>query len=97
MKLPKEIKLYCKKCGTHTPHTLKEFKRRQTRGLAWGERVKRRYKLKGYGANKIKAHRTTAVYKQNKKPTFVARCSVCGAQTYFVIPKRMKKVELVTV
>ena len=97
MKLPKKIKLYCKHCGRHTEHTLKEFKRKQTRGLAWGERVKRKYKLKGYGANKIKAHKTTTVYKQNKKPTFLARCTVCGHYTYFVIPKRMKKVELVNV
>ncbi len=97
MKLPRKVKLYCKKCGHHTEHTLKEFKRKQTRGLAWGERVKRKYKLKGYGANKIKAHATTPVYKQTKKPTFLAKCSVCGRQTYFVIEKRMKKVELVAV
>ena len=97
MKLPKKIKLYCKHCGRHTEHVLKEFKKRQTRGLSWGERVKRKYKLKGYGANKIKAHKTTTVYKQNRKPTFLARCTVCGHYTYFVIDKRIKKVELVNV
>jgi ribosomal protein L44E len=34
--------------------------------------------------------------KQNKKPTFIAECAVCKAKHYFVIPKKMKKVELIT-
>lgn len=97
MKMPKVIKLYCPKCNKHTEHTLKEFKRRQPRGLSWGERHKKAAKLKGYGANKIKAHKVTQVYKHNKRPTFVAKCKECNHTHYFVINKRMKKVELVTV
>jgi ribosomal protein L44E len=97
MKMPKEIKLYCKRCGRHTIHVLKEYKKKQPRGLSWGNRRKRAEKLKGYGANKIKAHKVTQVYKQNKRPTFIAICKECGHKTMFSIDKRMKRVELTTV
>jgi len=97
MKIPKIIKLYCQKCGKHAEHTIREFKRKQPRGLSWGERHKKVKKVKGYGANKIKAHKVTQVYKQNKRPTFIAKCKECGLQHHFVIPKRMKKPEIVSV
>ena len=97
MKLPKKIKLYCPKCGKHTLHTLKEYKKKNPRGLSWGERHKKAKKVHGYGANKIKAHKVTQVYKQNKRPTYIAICSECGHKHMFVIDKRMKKPELVSV
>ncbi len=97
MKIPKVIKLYCPRCGKHTEHTIREFKKKQPRGLSWGERHKKAKKVHGYGANKIKAHKVTQVYKQNKRPTFIAKCKECGFQHPFVIPKRMKKPEIVSV
>jgi ribosomal protein L44E len=62
--------------------------------MSWGTRENIRKHKKGYGG---KAEFIATVKKQNKKPTFVAECSVCKAQHYFVIPKRMKKAELVAV
>ncbi len=97
MKLPKVIKLYCPKCKRHTEHKLRKFKRGKPRGLSWGERHKKAFKLKGYGANKIKAHKATEVYKQSKRPTFVAKCTVCGHEHIFSLPGRVRKVELVEI
>ncbi len=92
MKIPKIIKTYCKKCNKHTEHKLKHFKAGAPRTLAWGVRENIRKHKKGYGG---KAEFPAKVKKQSKKPTFIAECSVCKAKRYFVIPKRMKKVELV--
>jgi large subunit ribosomal protein L44e len=91
MNLPKKISDYCKKCNSHTEHKLKHFKAAAPRALSWGTRENVRKHKKGYGG---KAEFTANVKKQNKKPTFIAECVVCSTKHYFVIPKRMKKVEL---
>ncbi|HZX34104.1 MAG TPA: 50S ribosomal protein L44e [archaeon] len=91
MELPKEQKLYCQKCNSHTLHKLKNFKPGKARGLAWGTRQNVRRHKKGYGG---KAEFTAVVKKQTKKPIFLAECSVCGRKRYFRINKRMKKIEL---
>ncbi|MCX6799441.1 MAG: 50S ribosomal protein L44e [Candidatus Diapherotrites archaeon] len=84
------MKDYCKKCNKHTAHKLKQFKPGSTRTLAEGTRKniqrKRGYKGKFQFPAKIK--------KQNKKPVFLAECTACHTKHYFVIHKRMKKVEL---
>jgi large subunit ribosomal protein L44e len=91
MDIPKEIKTYCKKCNLHTVQKLKQFKPGQARTLAWGTRENIRKHKKGYGG---KAEFTATVKKQTKKPTFIAECTQCKAKHYFVIPKRMKKVDI---
>ncbi|MCX6801762.1 MAG: 50S ribosomal protein L44e [Candidatus Diapherotrites archaeon] len=91
MNLPKKIKTYCKKCKKHTEHKLREFKPNKARTMAKGTRRHREH-TKGYGG---KYQFVAIVKKQNKRPTFLAECSVCKAKHYFVIPKRMKKPELV--
>ncbi|MBN2067244.1 MAG: 50S ribosomal protein L44e [Candidatus Diapherotrites archaeon] len=91
MNLPKTIKDYCRKCKKHTEHKLKQFKPGSPRPLAEGNR-KNVEKKRGY---KGKYQFPAKVKKQNKKPTFIAECTACKAKHYFVIPKRMKKVELV--
>ncbi len=93
MDLPKEISDYCPKCNKHTKHKLKQFKPGKARALSWGTRENVRKHKKGYGG---KAEFIATVKKQNKKPTFIAECEVCHSKHYFVIPKRMKKVELTT-
>jgi large subunit ribosomal protein L44e len=90
--LPKEQVLYCRKCNKHTEHKLRPFKANKARALSIGTRSNVRKHKKGYGG---KAKFTAIVKKQNKKPTFVKECTICGSKGYFVIPKRMKKVELV--
>ena len=91
MKIPKIIADYCKKCNKHTDHKLKLFKPNAPRTLAWGQRQNVRKHKMGYGG---KAEFTATVKKQNKKACFLAECTVCTAKHYFVIPKRMKKVEI---
>ncbi|MEM4257063.1 MAG: 50S ribosomal protein L44e [Candidatus Diapherotrites archaeon] len=93
MEIPKEVQSYCIKCNKHTEHKLKAFKAGKTRALAIGQRSNVRKHKKGHGG---KAKHTAIVKKQNKKPTFVKECLVCGTKGYFIIPKRMKKAELVS-
>ena len=90
--MPKEISTYCAKCNKHTEHKLKVFKTSPSRGLARGQRrnVEKKKGIKG------KYQFTATIRKQNKKPTFVAECFVCKQKHYHVIPKRMKKVEMVS-
>ena len=92
MNLPKVIKDYCSKCNKHTEHKLKQFKPGKPRTMAWGTRQNKRKHKQGYGG---KAEFTATVKKQNKKPVFLAECTVCSRKHYFVIPKRMKKAELI--
>ncbi len=92
VKVPKEIKLYCKHCKTHRTHKLKLFKAASVREVALGQR---RYLAKhksGYGG---KSKYITFKKKQTKKPTFLATCSEanCGKKQYYIIAKRMKKIE----
>ena len=91
MNLPKEVMDYCRKCNKHTNHKLKAFKSRAPRALAWGTRENVRKHKSGYGG---KAEFTIMVKKQSKKPVFLAECPQCKSKHYFVIPKRMKKVEI---
>jgi len=91
MKMPKMKKLYCKKCNAHTEQKLKLFKSGQARTLAIGTRRNvRKHKL-GFGG---KAKFVIKVKKQTKKPAFVAECPTCKSKRYYVIPKRMKKVDM---
>jgi len=90
MKIPKEIKLYCKHCKKHTLHKLKLFKAKSASIISKGQRRFIRKHKKGYGG---KAKFIIFKKKQNKKPTFIATCPVCSKKQYYVIPKRMKKVE----
>jgi len=90
MDLPKTVKDYCKKCNKHTGHKLKHFKAGSPRALAQGNR-KNIARKKGY---KGKYQFPVKVKKQNKKPTFIAECSTCKTKHYFVISKKMKKIEL---
>lgn len=93
MKIPKQIKTYCKKCKKHQPHKLSQYKSRGARTLAVGTRKNVRKHKKGYGGM---AKHIATVKKQNKKPVFTAECSVCKAKHYYVIPKKMKKTEFKT-
>ena len=90
MKIPKLMKLYCKKCNKHTEHKLKQFKPGKARSMSKGTRKMDHKHKHGYGG---KTKFPATVKKQNKKPTFLAECAVCKKKAYFVIPKRMKKVE----
>jgi large subunit ribosomal protein L44e len=89
MDIPKKIKIYCKKCNTHKEHKLKVYKARKARAESKGTRKNEAKHKKGYGG---KAKLIKGVKKQNKKPVWIAECETCKQKKYFVIPKRMKKV-----
>ncbi|MEM4663223.1 MAG: 50S ribosomal protein L44e [Candidatus Diapherotrites archaeon] len=91
MEFPKKISRFCKKCKKHTEHSVKEYKGGRARTLSEGTR-KHEMNTAGYGGKyKALAHKK----KLNKKPTFVAVCSVCGKKQVFSLGKRMKKPQLV--
>ncbi|MFH1257030.1 MAG: 50S ribosomal protein L44e [Candidatus Diapherotrites archaeon] len=91
MNFPKVIKDYCKKCNKHTEHKLKAFKAGSTRSTSKGQRKHLKKTKHGYGG---KAKFPIKPKKQTKKPTFLAECTICKRKHYFVIPKRMKKIDL---
>jgi large subunit ribosomal protein L44e len=90
MEMPKTIKTYCKKCNSHQEHKLKLYKAKKTRANSKGTRKNVAKHKKGYGG---KAKFIATVKKQNKKPTFIAECTKCKTKRYFVIPKKMKKID----
>ena len=93
MNIPKEKKVYCKKCKKHTMQKLKLYKVKKARTMSKGTRKNVEKHKKGYGGM---AKHIKGVKKQNKKPTFVIECPTCKTKGYYVIAKRMKKTEFKT-
>jgi len=93
MKFPKEIKLYCKHCKKHTVQKLKQFKTGVARASSIGQRKFILKNKKGYGG---KGEYIGIKKKQTKKPTFIATCPICNKKQYFVVPKKVKKVEIIS-
>ena len=86
--------MYCPTCKEHQEHKLKLYTvvaMQNARTMAMGVRKNVRKHKKGYGG---KSKHTKKQKKQTRKPTFMAECQKCKKKHYFVIPKRMKKVEL---
>jgi large subunit ribosomal protein L44e len=73
--VPKQIRTYCPKCKTHTPHTVSVYKAGKRRALAKGERHHEREK-KGYGGQKYPLQHEFA--KTTKKQTLRLKCKKCG-------------------
>jgi large subunit ribosomal protein L44e len=88
MKIPKEVKLYCKKCKKHSEHKLKEFKTGAKSALKEHARKHEEKHIKGYGG---KARHVVHIKKQSKKPVFVAACIVCNQKQYYVGGNKTKK------
>lgn len=75
MKVPKEIRAYCKKCNSHTAHEVSLYKRGKESVLAAGARRHERDK-KGYGGQKFPQQRDKA--KTTQKRNLRLRCKKCG-------------------
>lgn len=93
MKVPREIRTYCPKCKTHTPHSVSLYKKGKDRSSALGARRHAEDK-KGYGGQKFPELKRTA--KTTKKQTLMLKCKQCN----YVIQKngmRLRKLELVSV
>jgi len=88
MKIPKEIKLYCKKCKSHTVHKLKLFKESSKSILKEHARKHEKKHNKGYGG---KSRFIVHIKKQGKKPTFLANCTTCNTKQYYVAGNKAKK------
>lgn len=88
MKVPKEVKIYCKKCNEHTEHKLKQFKEGSKSALKEHARKHEAKHVKGYGG---KSRHVVHIKKQSKKPTFTATCSKCNHKKYYVAGNKSKK------
>jgi large subunit ribosomal protein L44e len=69
------MKTYCKKCNSHTDHTVSLYKTGKRRALAMGERHHKREK-KGYGGQKYPLQKKFS--KTTKKQTLKLECKVCS-------------------
>ena len=63
MKVPKEVKIYCKKCNEHTEHKLKQFKEGSKSSLKEHARKHEAKHVKGYGG---KSRHVVHIKKQSK-------------------------------
>jgi len=93
MRIPKRIRTYCPRCGTHTIHTVVIYKGGKRRALAEGQRRYER-KNKGYGSKRKPEQKRFA--KVTKKVVLKLKCTKCG----YISHRRgirLKKAELVEV
>lgn len=91
MKFPKTVRIYCKYCNKHTPHTVEVVKKKSRRKLAQGQRRFRR-KLKGYGSfPKPKP----SYEKPTKKIDLRYKCKECGKKHTKGKGFRVKRFEIV--
>ncbi len=99
MKLPKQIKRYCKKCKKHTLHKLSAVKGKERGSLKKGSiaRAKKRGRGQGYG-NKGKWGSKPAISqfkmtgaKTSKKTNLKFTCDICKKSSLQRKGIRMKK------
>ena len=103
MKIPKVRNRHCPTCKKHTSHKVTEAKKK-TFGTAHPHSHANKIRLKARGRMGVGNHgrisrkpvgqRKMSGKKLSKKTDFRYECSVCKKKRYYVIPKRMKKVEL---
>jgi len=93
LKIPKEIRTYCPRCNTHTPHAVTIYKHGRRRALAEGERRYRR-KQEGYGSKRKPEQKRFA--KVTKKIVLRLKCKKCGYISHRE-GVRLKKAELTEV
>ncbi|MEM4137814.1 MAG: hypothetical protein QXV64_00225 [Candidatus Anstonellaceae archaeon] len=93
MKMPKEIRTYCRNCNKHTIQTVKLASKSPPRSLAIGTRKHER-KLKGHGGKRAGK---VPVKKQGKKQVVILTCSECKKKTPRTVGSRTrKKLEIVS-
>lgn len=104
MKIPKKVNRFCKKCKTHTPHTVSIAKKRDRSALKHGSLHRRRLRGLERGAgNKGKSSRGAMsgwkMYgkKGSKKGDLRYKCEKCGKMSVQREGFRSKKLEIVAV
>ena len=91
MKMPKEKRIYCPKCHTHTVHKVSIYKKGKQRGMCESNRRVNRKKA-GYGSSpKEIQHKKVKI---NKRTRPMYKCKDCDF-TVMGKAQRLKKFELV--
>lgn len=91
MKIPREVKVYCKYCKKHTLHTVEISKKRQRRTLSHGQRRFMR-KMKGYGS--FPKENPKGREKSVKKVDLKFKCKECGKKHSHGKGFRAKKIDI---
>ncbi len=102
MKIPKKINRFCRKCKTHTDHSISVAKKRDRSSLKKGSLARRKLRGLERGAgNKGKSSRgalsSWKMYgkKGSKKGDFRYKCEKCGKMSVQRKGFRAKKFEIV--
>lgn len=90
MKFPKNKRIYCPKCRTHTNHKVSIYKKGKETQMAQGNRRFAR-KKRGYGSKPKPVQHNQA--KLNKKTTPTYKCAVCN-RVVIGTGLRLKKFEI---
>jgi len=75
MKVPQNMRTYCRRCNTHTEHDVSVYKAGKRRGAKLGER-RQAIRKKGCGGQKFPLQRNQA--KVTKKQSLKLVCKECG-------------------
>ena len=75
MKMPRNIKRYCRHCGTHTAHEVQKVKKKRSSELAWGQRRFRKV-TSGYGG--FPRPKPEGREKPTKRVQLRYKCTSCG-------------------
>ncbi len=90
MKIPREIRTYCKKCRTHTQQAVKRIHKGKRRTMSIGQRRFDRRK-KGYTS---KIGEKVDPVKQSKKQVVLLECRECGKKKERKYPRSRKNIEI---
>lgn len=90
MKIKSELRKYCPRCKTHTPHSVSIYKKGKDRSMAEGSRRMER-KHKGYGSFPKPIQKRFA--KTTKKTVLKYKCNECD-YTFQSKSMRLKKVDI---
>jgi len=90
MKIPEEIKAYCRHCKKHTKHKVKKDKKGKTSVLSWGQRQYERVK-EGHGS---KRRGEKDVMKVNKGGNLKLTCAECGKSHLRAYDRSKKEPEI---
>jgi len=88
MKFPEKIKTFCRKCGAHTEHTVRQDRKGKERTMNRGRRKYEEVK-KGYGGSPRTPKKE--VHKVGKRVVLLLKCATCGSKHQRRYDARTKK------
>ncbi|MBS3133297.1 50S ribosomal protein L44e [Candidatus Woesearchaeota archaeon] len=100
MKIPKNIKRYCRKCNKHTEHKVFSVKKGRPSSLSYGSKKRAKLRGRARGTGNLGRYSKSAVTKwkmtgkkQTKKTDLRYQCSSCNKISVQRAGIRAKKVE----